>query len=246
MTAPESYATRRNTGDSPLNSLADRLEPIDGQFPNTVPSAQEGAMQAFRDRAQAATRRHRVGAFPNFVLVPKSGGADSASGTVFVTRAVAEWHDVPLTELKASSDFEGLPDFEGRIRAANAYAANNGFVGAFPNFFHADYGHGVVCGTVLLNAEGAEWRDVPWSELGSPSLADFAARFRATQDYATREGFVGGFPNFFHAETLGPIPLVGRAEKILVCGTVLLKRDLQLITSTNGTKTTQYAELTYR
>jgi hypothetical protein len=29
---------------------------------------------------------------------------------------------------------------------------------------------------------------------------DWAARFRATHDYAVRNGFVGGFPNFHQAD----------------------------------------------
>jgi hypothetical protein len=34
------------------------------------------------------------------------------------------------------------------------------FVGGFPNMFHADHGRGVVCGTILLRDNTAEWRDV--------------------------------------------------------------------------------------
>jgi hypothetical protein len=40
------------------------------------------------------------------------------------------------------------------------YARRNGFVGGYPNFYHADYGRGVVCGTILLKESGAQWRDV--------------------------------------------------------------------------------------
>jgi hypothetical protein len=70
-----------------------------------------------------------------------------------------------------------------------------------------------VCGTVLIKSSCATLRDVPLTELGNPPLSDIGARFRATQDYATREGFVGGFPNFFHADHGNGI----------VCGTILLK-----------------------
>jgi len=46
----------------------------------------------------------------------------------------------------------------------------------------------------------SEWRDVPASELGNPPPDDVGARFRATNDYAAKNGFVGGFPNFHEAD----------------------------------------------
>jgi hypothetical protein len=160
-----------------------------------------------------------VGGFPNFYEA--TNGRDHVGGTIFVKRAAAEWRDIPLTELGNVT----LDDFGERMRATNTYAARNGFVGGFPTFFHADYGNGIVCGTILLKAGCAEWRDVPLADLGTPSLDDFEARFRATQDYAIRNGFVGGFPNMFHAEkSISTIAdITGRKRRIIVCGTVLLK-----------------------
>ena len=35
---------------------------------------------------------------------------------------------------------------------------------------------------------------------GNPPVGDVAKRFRATFDYAKRNGFAGGFPNFYHAD----------------------------------------------
>jgi hypothetical protein len=69
-----------------------------------------------------------------------------------------------------------------------------------------------MCGIVVIKKGCAESRDVPLLELGKPSLNDIGARFRGTQDYATRSGFVGGFPTFFHAGS----------GLTVVCGTVLL------------------------
>ncbi|MCA9875613.1 MAG: hypothetical protein KC441_18205 [Anaerolineales bacterium] len=171
-------------------------------------------MQSFRHRAESAARANFMGAFPNFYEA--TYGLDTVGGTIFVKTDAAEWRDVPLAELDNAS----LGDFGARMRATNAYASRNGFVGGFPTFFDADYGNGTVCGTVLLKPEAAEWRDVPLSELGNPDLNDIEARFRGTQDYANRHGFVGGFPNLFHAE-----PAVGRWQVMreVVCGTVLLK-----------------------
>ncbi|MGK9147739.1 hypothetical protein KXS11_08955 [Plantibacter flavus] len=105
-----------------------------------------------------------------------------------------------------------LDDFAARMRASNDHAARHGFLSGFPTFFHADHGQGIVCGTVLIRRDAGEWRDVPLSELGV-ALDDIPGRFRATQQWASSRGFIGGFPNFFHADHGAGI----------VCGTILLK-----------------------
>ena len=128
-----------------------------------------------------------------------------------------EWRDVRWDDLGQPD----LNDFGDRMRKANAYASGRPagppdgpqFVAAFPTCFEADYGQGLVCGTVLLGPGAAEWRDVPLAELGNPSLDDIILRFQRTQDYATQNGFVGGFPNMFDAD-------YGQGR---VCGTVLVK-----------------------
>jgi hypothetical protein len=79
-----------------------------------------------------------------------------------------------------------------------------------------------VCGTVLLTAEGAEFRDVSLADLGNPELADIAARFRASQDYANRNGFVGGFPTMNHI-TEQEAQIEGPPKAVTVYGTVLIK-----------------------
>ena len=184
-------------------------DPI-GRFDFTPPTAQqlsEAAMGSFRSSAVEATREGFVGAFPNFYTAWY--GPAFVAGTVFVRPSVAQWRDVPLAEMGNPP----LGDFAARMRAANVYASQHGYVAAFPNYFHADYGRGIVSGTVLLSGPGVEWRDVPLSELGNPPLDDIGARFRATNAWAVQHGFVGGFPNFFHAD-------YGHG---IVCGTVLLK-----------------------
>jgi hypothetical protein len=109
------------------------------------------------------------------------------------------------------------------MRATQDYALRQGFVGGFPNFYHAvtyfsPWGWPMatprtVCGTVLIRPSDAVWRDVPLAELGNPPLDNIGARFRASQDYAARNGFIGGFPNFYHADYGGGI----------VCGTILIQ-----------------------
>jgi hypothetical protein len=182
-----------------------------GTFGSGGPSEAETMMAIFRHRAEEATRQGFVGAFPNFYQAVY--GAATVGGTIFVRASGAEWRDVPLAELGNPS----LNDFGGRFRATQEYASRNGFVGGFPNFFHADYNGRIVCGTILVKPEVAEWRDVPLAELGANvSLNDVGGRFRGTQDYANRHGFVGGFPNMFHADYgLG-----------IVCGTILLRQEV--------------------
>ena len=56
-------------------------------------------------------------------------------------------------------------------------------------------------------------------------MDDFEARFRATQDYASRNGFVGGFPTLHHAQAVVDVDVrTGRKIRATVCGTVLLNR----------------------
>jgi len=123
-----------------------------------------------------------------------------------------------------------MRDFTHRAEVAS----REGFVGGFPNFHTATYGRNNVGGTIFLKPGCAVWRDVPLNELNNPALSDFVGRFRATNLYARDKAFVGGFPNFFHAEKLHAIlsdtieltkthSSVSRVERTIVCGTVLIK-----------------------
>lgn len=185
-----------------------------GGFSQVFVTPEQGAqlqidewMNAFRIRAKYATDHGFAAGFPNFYQATYNGTI--VGGSIFLDASVAEWRDVSLVELGNP----GLNDFGGRMRATNAYATKHGYVGGFPTFFHADYGKGIVCGTVLLKGPSVVWRDVPIVALENASLDDVGHRFRATQDYAKAHGFEGGFPNMFHASY----------ELGLVCGTLLLR-----------------------
>ncbi|MES0490911.1 MAG: hypothetical protein ABUK01_13020 [Leptospirales bacterium] len=90
-------------------------------------------------------------------------------------------------------------DVGAKFRAVHDYAHKTGFSGGYPNFHQADYGKGLVYGTVLLlPGSGAGMRTPFASELGNPP--DGPARFRAVNDYAVRNGFAAGFPNFHQAD----------------------------------------------
>jgi hypothetical protein len=152
------------------------------------------AMDAFRQRARAASDSGFLGAFPNFYEAKYDNRF--VGGAIMFQGGQAEWRDVPTVDLGNPN----LDDFSLRMRATQDYAVQQGFVGGFPNFFHADYGAGVVCGTVLLPAASVQWRDLPWAEIGNPDPADIQARFRGVHDWAVAHMFVGGFPNMYHAD----------------------------------------------
>src|SRR6266481_6142658 len=87
-----------------------------------------------------------------------------------------------------------------RFREVQRYADVHGFFGGFPNFHEADYGDGVVYGTIFLRDTEAEWRDVPRSEYQIFHIEDVPGLFRAANDYAGRAGFPAAFPNCEQAD----------------------------------------------
>jgi hypothetical protein len=131
-----------------------------------------------------------IGGFPNFY-----NNEALNYGTILLRQGAAEWRDLSASELGYPSD----TNVGARFRAVHDYARDNGFVGGFPNFY---FNNGTLnYGTILLGQSVALWRDVPASELGYPANADAGTRFRAVHDYAIKNGFVGGFPNFFYDES---------------------------------------------
>ena len=83
-----------------------------------------------------------------------------------------------------------------RFARIHQYALQTGFVSGYPNFNEADYGAGVVFGSILLRQGTADSRDVASADLGSPISTDYPALFRAINDYAGANGYIGGYPNF--------------------------------------------------
>lgn len=90
-------------------------------------------------------------------------------------------------------------NFGAQMRAVQDYAGKHGYVGALPTFFEGLANGVIVHGVFLLKQGTAVWRDVTAEELGSPPDNDIGARFRAAQTYATSQGMVGAFPNFYQA-----------------------------------------------
>jgi len=87
-----------------------------------------------------------------------------------------------------------------RFREVQRYADVYGFFAGFPNFHEADYGDGVVYGTILLRDTEAEWRDALRSDLGDPHIDDVPALFRAVDAYAAQHGYPAAFPNCEQAD----------------------------------------------
>jgi hypothetical protein len=148
----------------------------------------------FRATHDFARRNGFMGGFPNFNFATGSRG--TVFGSMLLRESVAAFRDVTATELGDPDE----QDLGARFRACHVFARRNGFIGAFPNFFQAGEGPGLVYGTVLLREGVAEFRDVAAGELGNPEPADISTRFRVTHDYARRNGFLAGYPNFFLAD----------------------------------------------
>jgi hypothetical protein len=165
-------------------------------FPDNPPPAHDGkfVMEAFRQRATAASDMGFVGGYPTFYF--RREGREQLAGALLFREGAAKWDDVPLVQFGNPR----LDDFGQRMRGAQDYAVRAGFVGAFPNFFDTDNGFGPVAGTIFLPAVTAEWRDLAWTDIGNPDLDDFVGRFRGVNDWAVRNGFLGGFPNMYHAD----------------------------------------------
>lgn len=93
--------------------------------------------------------------------LPNFHEADYGSGSVFGTFLVRagrnDFRDVPAAELGVWD----RTDAPAMLRAANDYAASQGYSAAFPTFHEADYGSGLVFGMILFHAGVASWRDMP-------------------------------------------------------------------------------------
>jgi hypothetical protein len=185
----------------------------------TTLSASEQAIDTFRRRNRMAAELNFFAAIPNYFF-----NADrTVGGTFLIRHGVAEFHDIPQSELGNVA----LNDFAGRMTSTAKWASNHGFVGGFPTFENADHqdGQGTVCGAILLPGGTAEFRDVRREELNNPPIDDIEQRFRETAVYATNHGFVGGYPNMFHADKGNGVFVFGT---MLLPGTTAEFRDLPL------------------
>ena len=136
------------------------------------------ADQRFRNVADYAFDIGFTAGIPNFHEADYGKGP--VGGVTFLRPPTVEWRDVPASEL-------GQPvlwDIPALCRAANDYAARNGFLAAIPNCHQATYAAGQVFGINLIPHGAATFRDVIQAELGNPEITDVPAMMRASADYA--------------------------------------------------------------
>ncbi len=108
-----------------------------------------------------------------------------------------------------------------RLRAAADLAGARHLPGAFPTFDDHDYGRGSLYGAVLFRPGSAEFRDIPVSELDPVVTAD--DRMRAVNAWASRNGYLAGFPTY-HEATYGGVRVFGA---VLLKGNVAEWRDVR-------------------
>ena len=153
----------------------------------SVPSIDQARFSSVHDWA---TKNGYAGGFPNFHQADYGNGV--VYGAILIKIDSADQHDISIAEL-------GNPDgAEARFSSVHDWATKNGYAGGFPNFHQADYGNGVVYGAILIKIDSADQHDISIAELGNPDSVE--ARFRSVHDWATKNGYAGGFPNFHQAD----------------------------------------------
>ena len=135
-----------------------------------------------------------IGAFPNFNTGNYKDYRGRVWGTILLNSKVAEWKDIPASELK----LDPSSTIEQRFQSVYNWARKHGYEGAFPNFHQFDYGdgRGIVYGTILLKSKYAKWQDIPGSKLGISPSSTKEERFRAVDKWAQDHGYIGAIPNF--------------------------------------------------
>jgi hypothetical protein len=93
-----------------------------------------------------------------------------------------------------------MAEWDRRFRETHDWAKWHGFADAWPNFHEANYGDGVVYGTMCLPSATVDWRDVPRSDYAVFQIEDVPAMFRGANDYAVANGYAAGIPNFHQAD----------------------------------------------
>jgi hypothetical protein len=166
-------------------------------FPTSKPAPENmiGLFQTVNQRATLPTNGW-VGAFPTGQPSFRTANQNLYRPVIAFDRGQATWKDVPLREMGNPS----LNDFRKRMGAANTYAREQGYEAAFPNYFHADHGAGIVCGTLLLPDAAITRKQFSFASMPDGlDVDDTGAVFRAVHNWAVENGFLGGFPTYFEA-----------------------------------------------
>jgi hypothetical protein len=144
----------------------------------------------FREMNDWGTRKGYISCFPNFHQARSSSG--DVLGAICLRGTGIKSDSLYAVDL----GYPSAPD--ARFRAVNDWASQNGWVSGYPNFHQLDRGKGLVYGAILFKSNVVESTTIPVEELGNPSTTE--QRFRAVHNWATRRGYLGGFPNFHQAD----------------------------------------------
>lgn len=108
---------------------------------------------------------------------------------------------VGYADVVASTNFSGIDtyDIPARFRASNDYANQNGYAFGYPNFHQQIHDRGLVYGTNLISKSAAEFKDVLATEFGDIKFDDIPRRIKTAGNYAVRNGYAWGCPNFHQA-----------------------------------------------
>lgn len=159
----------------------------------------------FRSVNDWGTNRGYVSCYPNFHQGRSSSG--DVLGAVCLRRSGIASQDL------FAVDLENPKSSDARFRSVANWVTQQGLgVAGYPNFHALDRGKGLLYGSVVFQSDAVDVKDIPTEELGYPSSSE--QRFRAIANWATRRGYVGGFPTFHQAN-------YGQGD---VFGAVLIKK----------------------
>ncbi|MGI0480364.1 hypothetical protein ACN4EE_06195 [Geminocystis sp. CENA526] len=144
----------------------------------------------FRQVNDWGTRNGYVSCFPNFHQ------ANYGRGVVF--GAICLKGGGIKSESLYAVDLGYPQSHDQRFRAVNDWAGKNRWATGYPNFHQLDRGKGLFYGAILFPADAVVRMDIPAQELGFPNSSE--ERFRAINNWATRRGYAGAFPNFHQAD----------------------------------------------
>lgn len=109
-------------------------------------------------------------------------------GGIGLKPGYVEVKDIPARDLTFNN-------IASRFRACNDYGAHRGYLSAIPNFHQANHGNGVVYGAIFIKKNAGIHKTVLRTELGV-GPENIEAFFRAVNDYAAKNGYGSGYPNF--------------------------------------------------
>jgi hypothetical protein len=124
-----------------------------------------------------------AGALPTFFEA--NYGQGTVYGAILLKRSAVVWKDISAADLgnpaTPEDRFRTVNDYASKIMMIDGYSesglGNNvipipkfsrAYIGGFPNFFEAVHDQNKVYGTIFINRDYADWRDIKYKELFPP------------------------------------------------------------------------------